>query len=146
MLRRNAGGPGESQSRPVSKSAAKRDRTEHLVSLAGLSIWGKPELEPEEARIRNARGGDRRAFDGLVDAYDGELRRFLQRRVAKAEVDDLVQDSWLAAWGSIRSFDGRCRFRTWLYGIALFKVRDHYRSRGRNIVEVSPDHLDHRLR
>lgn len=88
-------------------------------------------LDPgkERKRVDLALQGDRAAFDELVEEYKGELSAFVRRRIAQHEVDDVVQDTWLAAWNSLRAFNRRSRFKTWLFGIAVNKCRDHYRSR-----------------
>lgn len=56
-------------------------------------------------------------------------------------VDDVLQDVWLAAWAALPSFDQRSRFKTWLYGICLHKIQDHYRVMKRRVpaVELSED-------
>jgi len=51
----------------------------------------------------------------------------LRRRVREHYLDDLVQDTWLAAWNALTSFDSKSRFKTWLFAIAMNKTRDHYR-------------------
>ena len=79
--------------------------------------------------IECALNGDRRSFDELVVRYEGDLRAFVRRKVAESEVDDILQDTWIAAWTALRGFDRRSRFKTWLIGIALNKCRDHYRQR-----------------
>lgn len=84
----------------------------------------------EEGRqVEAALAGDRAAFDDLVRSIEGDLRLFVRRRVAEHEVDDVLQETWLAAWSALPAFDRRSRFKTWLFGIALNKCRDHYRHR-----------------
>jgi len=98
-----------------------------VLSLSNLLTWSKSEPERESNCVDAARRGDRAAFDTVVAVYDRELRRFLSRKVAKSEVEDIAQETWVAAWNSLNWFDGRCRFRTWLFGIAVLKVKDHFR-------------------
>jgi RNA polymerase sigma-70 factor, ECF subfamily len=90
----------------------------------------------DDQLVRAARGGDRTAFDALVARHGRDLERFLGKKVGRAELEDLVQETWVAAWGGIRGFDGSCRFRTWLFGISLFKVRDHYRQKALSQEEI----------
>lgn len=119
-----------------------RSRQETLIQIGWFSFRDGSGKGSEEAVLQAAREGDRKAFDKLVEHYDPELRRFLKRRVPRGEVEDVLQESWLAAWSSIAWFDGRCKFRTWLYGISIYKVKDHYRARGRRVPEVNEDHID----
>ncbi len=105
--------------------------------LAGRSFWGQGALATEARRVRAAVHGDRAAFDELVAAYDPELRRYVGKRIIAGSVDDVLQDVWLGAWASLPNFDHRSRFKTWLYGICLYKIRDHYRASKRSIHEVA---------
>lgn len=93
----------------------------------------------EQKRVLAAQAGDREAFDGLLASHQNEIRKFLVKRVSKDQVDDLLQDIWLAAWTSISEFDSRSRFRTWLYGIAINKCKSHYRSQQRRLAHLSLD-------
>lgn len=69
-----------------------------------------------------------RAFDDLVVAVEPELRRFVSRKVLPQEVDDVLQEIWVAAWQALPQYDGRSKLRTWLYGICLHKCHDRYRA------------------
>jgi RNA polymerase sigma-70 factor (TIGR02943 family) len=52
--------------------------------------------------------------------------------------EDLVQETFLAAWRARAKFGGRASERTWLTRILLNKIADHYRSDARKpIVSVS---------
>lgn len=56
------------------------------------------------------------------------LRGFAFRAVRRQDlVDDLVQETLLAAWQSRASFQGRSSLRTWMVGILSRKIVDHYR-------------------
>ncbi len=107
-------------------------------------------MEPGEnliAFISAAKEGDRRAFNSLVEQYGdplgGHLRRRLGRRMrAKVDVEDLVQETFLRAFQSIRQFGGGSTrsFRRWLFTIADHVVYDQARrlkARGAARGEVS---------
>jgi len=86
--------------------------------------------------VRLAREGNREAYDALAESHREGLRSFLLNRVEPNEVDDVIQDVFLAAWRALPQYDGRSQFRTWLFAIAFNKVRDHYRLRMRRVTEV----------
>ena len=46
-------------------------------------------------------------------------------------IDDVLQETWLAAWVGLKGYDRRARFKAWLFGVALHKCADHHRARGR---------------
>lgn len=65
--------------------------------------------------------------DNWVDAYGDALFGFALARVKKSEVaEDLVQETYLAALRSRRSFKGMSSEKTWLFGILKHKVFDHF--------------------
>ena len=68
-----------------------------------------------------------------VDRYGDTMFRFVLSRVGRREAaEDLVQDTFLAAWRARESFDGRSSFSTWLGGILRRKIADYYRRQGRD--------------
>jgi RNA polymerase sigma-70 factor, ECF subfamily len=74
-----------------------------------------------------------------MQTHEKELRGFLSRKVSAEEVDDLLQDTWLAAWLALPSFDGRGRFKSWLYKLAIHKFQDHLRDKYRAVPQVHVD-------
>ncbi len=86
-----------------------------------------PKPESEERLIHAAQRGDQAAFDILVREHSDAMRRFVARRVPCAQVDDIVQETWLAAWSSLDRYTIRAKFRTWLYAISVNKCRDWHR-------------------
>jgi RNA polymerase sigma-70 factor (ECF subfamily) len=73
---------------------------------------------------------DRKATAELVETYADTVYAYVRRRMAPRYdlVDDLVQDTFLAAWEHLRNFRGSSSLRGWMLGIARHKVEDHYRS------------------
>jgi RNA polymerase sigma-70 factor (ECF subfamily) len=83
------------------------------------------------ALIERARGGDPRAFDDLARREERALYRHAARIVGPgADAEDVVQDAFLSAWKSIRSFEGTS-FRAWLFRIVTNRALDRVRSRKR---------------
>lgn len=72
--------------------------------------------------IARWRGGDERAATLLVERHAEALARFLVSSGARAEVQELVQDTFVRAFGSIESFRGASTFRTWLFKIGRAHV------------------------
>lgn len=67
--------------------------------------------------IRRAGDGDRDAFADVVARHGGAVFRFL-RTVAGAAAEDVLQETFLAAWRSAAAFRGEASVRTWLFTIA----------------------------
>jgi RNA polymerase sigma-70 factor (ECF subfamily) len=59
------------------------------------------------------------------------LRRFLGRRASEADIEDLVQQTFLLAHRDLSTFRGEAAPMTWLYRVASRVAIDHCRRRGR---------------
>jgi len=44
-----------------------------------------------------------------------------------ADVDDVLQDTWLAAWERLPTLDEDRRFRAWVFTICYHKIQDSWR-------------------
>jgi RNA polymerase sigma-70 factor (ECF subfamily) len=91
----------------------------------------KPDLSrgAEAVLVKRAAGGDRGAFDALYRAHQPQVYGVIARRLDDRDlVDDLVQMTFLKAFGSLKSFRGEAAFSTWLTQIALNVHRSHLRS------------------
>ena len=104
--------------------------------------WGRSEVwnvGGDAGLARAAARGDRRAFDALVHVYEPRLRGFLLCRVGPEAADDVLQETWLAAWAALPSFARRSCFKAWLFGIAVHKAADAGRASGRTSAEAWSD-------
>ncbi|MEU6350366.1 sigma-70 family RNA polymerase sigma factor [Streptomyces sp. NPDC047072] len=75
-----------------------------------------------------ARAGDTEAFEHLVRALHRDVLRYVSHLCADPQAaDDLAQDTFLRAFGSVHRFEGRSSARTWLLSIARRAVIDGFR-------------------
>ncbi|MDN3021425.1 sigma-70 family RNA polymerase sigma factor [Streptomyces sp. S.PB5] len=75
-----------------------------------------------------ARGGDPAAVEQFVRALHRDVLRYVAHLCADPQaVDDLAQDTFLRALGSLHRFEGRSSARSWLLSIARRAVIDGYR-------------------
>ncbi|MFF7974227.1 sigma-70 family RNA polymerase sigma factor [Streptomyces sp. NPDC007905] len=75
-----------------------------------------------------ARGGDPCAVERFVRALHRDVQRYVAHLCADHQaVDDLAQDTFLRALGSLHLFEGRSSARAWLLSIARRAVIDSYR-------------------
>jgi RNA polymerase sigma-70 factor (ECF subfamily) len=91
-------------------------------------------LEPGEiARILDeVARGNRDVFRVIVRAYSLPLRSFLASQIHNLDdVDDVAQEVYLAAYGSLHTFRLGDDFGAWLRGIARNKLYDHLRRSAR---------------
>lgn len=79
----------------------------------------------DEALAARARDGDRRAFEVLVNRLKAPLYGFIRRYVGnRDDAYDVLQDTFVSAWASLRRYDPARPFPAWLRTIALNKCRD----------------------
>jgi RNA polymerase sigma-70 factor (ECF subfamily) len=84
---------------------------------------------PDEALARDAKRGSNSAFESLVRRNQSLVRGFLRRMTGNAALaDDLAQETFLAAWRRIGSYEGKGAFRGWLCRIAYTQFLQHRRS------------------
>ena len=74
------------------------------------------------------KGGEQRAATALVQRHADAVARFVVSLGVRHDVDDVVQDTFVRAFGSIDGFRGESALRTWLLAIARRLVLDRRRS------------------
>lgn len=80
--------------------------------------------------VKAAREGSDAAFARLVERHQAPVRAFLRRTLGGSldMADDLAQEVFLAAWGSLGRLKDPAGLRAWLFGIAWRKAQDRMRS------------------
>src|SRR3954463_8792742 len=82
--------------------------------------------------LTKARSGDEEAFRALTEPYRREIEVHCYRILGSAQdAEDLVQETFLAAWRGLDSFEGRASVRTWLYRIATNRCLNALRDASR---------------
>lgn len=86
-------------------------------------------LAPETANglVAAARGGDEAAFERLYALYEPMVHGILLARVPRSQVDDLVQDVFVAAWQRLDGLREAAAFGGWLAMIARNRATDYHR-------------------
>lgn len=91
------------------------------------------------ATLAAIRAGDRERFADIVERYQDDVRRFLAARCRTvAEVEELVQNTFVTAYGSLDAWTGEGAFAAWLLGIA----RNHARHLARSCARERRTPLD----
>lgn len=95
--------------------------------------------DADDLLVRQAQAGSRAAFDMLVLKYQRRVERLLSRSVRDpADVADLCQETFLAAYRALPAFRGDSAFYTWLYRIAINAAQRH-RGRQRPVESLDDD-------
>lgn len=80
--------------------------------------------------VARAQEGDVRAFEQLVAAHLGAIRRFARAFAPReADADDLAQEALIKVYRSLRLFRHEAAFSTWLYTVVRSVFLDAAKSR-----------------
>lgn len=94
---------------------------------SGQSAAGQQDAE----LIARWKAGDQGAATTLVERHSQALARFAVSCGAREDVDELVQDTFVRAFGSLDTFRGDSSFRTWLFTIERRLLLDRHRAEKR---------------
>ena len=88
------------------------------------------ERQIDEALVKRAQAGDKRAFELLVSKYQRRILRLLSRILHnQSDVEDIAQETFLKAYRALPKFRNESAFYTWLYRIAGNTARNHISSK-----------------
>src|SRR5690606_25288302 len=97
----------------------------------------------DQALVERVQGGDKKAFDILVQKYQFKLAKLISRYVHDpSEVMDVSQEAFLKAYRALPGFRGESAFYTWLYRIGVNTAKNHLISQGRKPPNVDIDAED----
>jgi RNA polymerase sigma-70 factor (ECF subfamily) len=82
----------------------------------------------DQALIERWRGGDERAATAIVERHAPALARFALSLGVRDDLDELVQDTFVRAFGALDSFRADSTLRTWLFTIERRLVLDRRRA------------------
>ena len=99
-------------------------------------------MDDLETIAADAAGGDPLAAAALVRATQSDVWRLCAALGDRDSADDLTQETYLRAFGSLHRFEGRSALRTWLLSIARRVCADAVRSRRRRRLTLVRDDAD----
>ncbi len=84
--------------------------------------------DPDFDIVTDAQKGSGVAQTKLYERYIREIYAFCYRNVGNVqEAEDLTQEIFISAFGSLKQFRFNSRFRTWLYQVARHHIMDYWR-------------------
>jgi RNA polymerase sigma-70 factor (ECF subfamily) len=84
--------------------------------------------DDDAAWLRQAAQGDTAAFDRIMTMHGAAVQRFLNT-IGTRDVEDAVQETFIAAWRSASHYAGAGSVRSWLLSIARNVQRHQLRRR-----------------
>jgi len=86
--------------------------------------------EAERELVKRAQAGDQSAYEELVRIHQPRLLAVIGGIMRRGEdVEDVAQQALLKAYLSLKRFDLRSAFGTWLYKIAVNECWDYFRKK-----------------
>jgi RNA polymerase sigma-70 factor (ECF subfamily) len=88
--------------------------------------------QPDDELVRRTQAGDARAFDELVVRFSPRLYGLVYHMTSSHEdTNDLLQDIFSKAYRSIKGFQGKSSFYTWMHTIAVHMAINFLKKRNR---------------
>lgn len=92
--------------------------------------------------LRRAGEGDEQAWNEVVEAYGSRVYALLFSRCRNAELaEELTQSTFCTVVTKLSDYIEKGKFEPWLFRIAMNRLRDEMRRRGRHAVNVANDTL-----
>lgn len=98
----------------------------------------------DDARlVERFKCGDGSAFDRIVSEHAADVQALAGRLLGwDGDVEDVVQEVFLAAFVGLKRFKGASSLRTWLYSITINKCRSHRHRRRMRLRVLSARNKD----
>jgi RNA polymerase sigma-70 factor (ECF subfamily) len=117
----------DSEGRNSGLNIAARAASAYQTEMPDL-IRAGDDAEVDRALIARWNTGDQRAATTLVERHAPSLARFVGSLGVLNAPDEIVQDTFVRAFGSLDSFRGESSLRSWLFTIARRLVLDQRRA------------------
>jgi RNA polymerase sigma-70 factor (ECF subfamily) len=118
-------------------------RRNGVIDRGDMKVADPTSQSYETKLVDKLRSGDSTAREEFYNIYRNRLYSLILEQVGRdqALAEDLVQETFLAALGSLDKFRGDSQLYTWLRSIAFHKINDFYRRQAREpqLQEASPD-------
>lgn len=118
-------------------------REQDVIDRGDMKVADSTSQSYEAKLVEKLSSGDSAAMEEFYNIYRSRLYTLVLEQVDRdqAIAEDLVQETFLAALGSLDKFRGDSQLYTWLRSIALHKINDFYRRKVREPrpKESSPD-------
>jgi RNA polymerase sigma-70 factor (ECF subfamily) len=105
----------------------------NVINRGDMKVAESTSQSYETKLVKKLRSGDSRAREEFYNIYRNRLYSVVLEQVDRdrALAEDLVQETFLAALGSLDKFRGDSQLYTWLRSIAFHKINDFYRHQAR---------------
>jgi RNA polymerase sigma-70 factor (ECF subfamily) len=112
-----------------------------MAEAAALGATGADGVDHDDATlVDRVIGGDGEAFEALYGRYLPRVYGYVRRRVYnRADIEEAVQDVFVAVFSSLESFRGDAPFAAWVLGVAKRTVANRFKKRSHPTVPLEPE-------
>jgi RNA polymerase sigma-70 factor (ECF subfamily) len=108
-------------------------KLKQIVPSPGVTVRERLHALDDSDLVAAFLDGEERAFQELVERYQGRLLNFIYRTIGDRERgEDLVQEVFIRVYRHLHRFDRSRKFSTWVYTIASNLAKNELRNRARN--------------
>lgn len=95
-------------------------------------------MQTDEQIVEQVQKGDGEKFGEIIERYQGKLFGYVKNLINQnnMEVEDVVQDSLVAAYENLNGFDTTKKFSSWVYRIAHNKAIDYFKKKKLKISQI----------
>jgi RNA polymerase sigma-70 factor (ECF subfamily) len=94
-------------------------------------------VKTETFSLEALRGGDKAEFARMVETYSGTIYRLALKMLNNSQdAEDILQETFIKAFRSLKGFDGRSSLSTWLYRIATNEALMHLRKKRPDTISI----------
>lgn len=95
---------------------------------------------PDAAVVQHILNGEKQWYEILMRRYNQTLYRAIRSYLPDAEVEDVMQDTYIKAFENLAQFLGNASFATWLIRIGINEALQHLRrERKKQMVSLDQD-------
>ena len=118
------------------------DGSENTGEGSAIGTSGQAPAAPDDrVLIERAQGGDREAFEALVQRYDRDVLRIALNILHRTEdARDVYQEAFLKIYKNLPRFRFECSFYTWMYRVVTNVCLDHLRRRSSRPEDQAPEY------
>jgi RNA polymerase sigma-70 factor (ECF subfamily) len=92
--------------------------------------------------VERAKNGDVEAFSELVLRHQKSLLRLAYRVIGDLELaQDVVQESFMKAYQKLSSFEGRSKFKSWMFQITLNTAKNKLRGKRPELIDIEKTNI-----
>ncbi|MEQ1663849.1 MAG: sigma-70 family RNA polymerase sigma factor [Bdellovibrionales bacterium] len=92
--------------------------------------------------VERAKNGDVEAFSELVLRHQKSLLRLAFRVIGDLELaQDVVQESFMKAYQKLSSFEGRSKFKSWMFQITLNTAKNKLRGKRPELIDIEKTNI-----